>query len=96
MENNDAEGTWCRANVVGIDKINRSNLERTSFDIVYEGEPDDILSFPLILDFEHGDVLFFLFFTSFKIDIVQRNVKNIYLYFVWAFQDCLKFCNMLS
>ena len=56
-ENNDVEATWCQANVVGIDKINESNLNRTSFDIVDEGEPDYVFSFPLILDFEHGYVL---------------------------------------
>ena len=54
-ENNSVETSWCQANVVGIDKINRSNLKRTSFDIVYDGELDDVFSFPLILDFEHGD-----------------------------------------
>ena len=48
-ENSDAEATWCRANAVGIDKINTSNLKRTSFDIVYDGEPDDVFSFALIL-----------------------------------------------
>ena len=56
-ENNDVEATWCRANVVGIDKINRSNLKRTLFDTVYDGEPDDVFTFPLILDFDNGDVL---------------------------------------
>ena len=48
-ENSDAKATWCRANAVGIDKINTSNLKRTSFDIVYDGEPDDVFSFALIL-----------------------------------------------
>ena len=48
-ENSDAEATWCQANAVGIDKINTSNLKRTSFDIVYEGEPDDVFSFASIL-----------------------------------------------
>ena len=56
-ENNDGEATWCRANAVGINKINRSNLKRTLFDIVYDGEPDDVFTFPLILDFEHCDAL---------------------------------------
>ena len=56
-ENNDGEATWCRANAVGINKINRSNLKRTLFDIAYDGEPDDVFTFPLILDFEHCDVL---------------------------------------
>ena len=56
-ENSNAEATWCRANAVGIDKINTSNLKRTSFDIVYDGELDDVFSFALILYFEHGDVL---------------------------------------
>ena len=55
-ENNDVWATCCSGNFVGIDKINRSNLKRPSFDTVYEGEPDDAFSFPLILDFEH-DVL---------------------------------------
>ena len=44
-------------NVAGIDKINRSNLKRTLFDIVYDGEQDDVFTFPLFLDFEYGDVL---------------------------------------
>ena len=57
VRENDVEATWHRANFVGIDKFNRSNLKWPSFDIVYEREPDDVFSFPLILGFEHGDVL---------------------------------------
>ena len=48
-ENKDLEATWYQANVVGIDRINRSNLKLTLFDIVYDGERDDVFSFPLIL-----------------------------------------------
>ena len=101
-ENNSVEARWCQANVVGLDKINRSNLKQTSFDIVYDGEPDDVFSFPLISDFEHGDdillvwVKIYYISTFVKIDIVKRNVKNIYLQFVWACKFCLKFSIMLS
>ena len=49
-ENNGVDAAWCRANVVGVDKINRSNLKRTSFDFVHDGKRDDVFSFPLILD----------------------------------------------
>ena len=28
-----------------IDAVNRSNLKRTKFDIIYEGEPVDVFSF---------------------------------------------------
>ena len=56
-ENNDVEALWCLANIVGTDKINRGNLKWASFGIVYEEEPDDVFNFPLILNFEHGDVL---------------------------------------
>lgn len=48
-ENKDLEATWYRGNVVGIDRINRSNLKFTLFDIVYDEERDDVFSFPLIL-----------------------------------------------
>ena len=48
-ENKDVEATWCQVNVVGLEKINRSNLKFTSFDISYDEEPDDIFSFLLIL-----------------------------------------------
>ena len=50
-ENNGVKATCCRENVAGIGKINRRNLKWTSFDIVHDGEPDDVFSFRLILDF---------------------------------------------
>ena len=35
----------------------RENGLSCSFDIVYEEQPDHVLSFLLILDFENGDIL---------------------------------------
>ena len=43
-ENNDVLTTLCQANVVGTNKINRSNLTQASFYIVYEAESDDVFS----------------------------------------------------
>ena len=54
-EMNNPEAKFCQKNVVEIDKINRSNLKRT-LDIVHVAEPNDVFSFLLVLEFEHGDV----------------------------------------
>ena len=47
---------WSKGKVIAIDKVNK-NMKRSTFNIVYEDEPDNVWSFPLLLDFEKGDVI---------------------------------------
>lgn len=47
---------WSTGKVLSIDKANKSK-RLTKFNLVYEEEPDIVWSFPLLLDFEKGDVI---------------------------------------
>ena len=47
---------WSNGKIVAIELINK-NIKRTTFNIVYEDKPDNVWSFPLLLDIEKGDVI---------------------------------------
>nr|XP_047137636.1 uncharacterized protein LOC124814152 [Hydra vulgaris] len=48
------EVSWERAHVVQIDQLNG---RRTTYLVKYDNEPDEVWSFPLLIDFEKGDLI---------------------------------------
>jgi hypothetical protein len=46
--------SWERAQVVQIDQLNG---RRTTYLVKYDNEPDEVWSFPLLIDFEKGDLI---------------------------------------
>ena len=48
---------WMCNSIITHQCLCRENRLSCSFDIVYEEQPDHVLSFLLILDFENGDIL---------------------------------------
>nr|XP_047144798.1 uncharacterized protein LOC124818272 [Hydra vulgaris] len=48
------EVSWERAQVVQIDQLNG---RRTTYLVKYDNEPDEVWSFPLLIDFEKGDLI---------------------------------------
>lgn len=54
-EEDSEEVFWCRGDVVKISKLT-SVLKKTEYEIRYDNEPDNIWSFPLLIDLEKGDL----------------------------------------
>ena len=48
---------WMCNSIITHQCLCRENRLSCSFNIVYEEQPDHVLSFLLILDFENGDIL---------------------------------------
>ena len=47
---------WSKGKVVSV-SLNQKNPKRSLFDLVYDDEPNNVWSFPLLVDFEKGDVI---------------------------------------
>ena len=48
---------WSKAKIVEIIKLNSKNVKNSSFGVIYDDEPDATWTFPIISDFEKGDVI---------------------------------------
>lgn len=56
-EEDEEEVFWCRGKVLSIDKHNKKTPKRTLYNVSYDNEEEKVWSFPLLLDFEKGDVI---------------------------------------
>jgi E1A/CREB-binding protein len=55
-EADEEEYFWCKADVVKIGNIGKK-VKKTLYDVIYESEPGSIYSFPLLSDFDKGDMI---------------------------------------
>ena len=56
-ETDEEEYMWCKGHVKSVSKEVPNNPKKTLYDVVYESEPNDSWIFPLLVDFEKGDLI---------------------------------------
>ncbi|XP_047128216.1 uncharacterized protein LOC124808971 [Hydra vulgaris] len=55
-EVDEEEYFWCKADVLKIGKVGKK-IKQTLYDVIYESEPGIIYTFPLLSDFDKGDMI---------------------------------------
>ena len=55
-ELDNEEAFWCKGEVKSLVKL-ATNVKRSEYEVVYESELDKIWTFPLLVDFEKGDLI---------------------------------------